>query len=357
MNLSKFAVALLLMGLGAAACGGGTAGGDVTPGKKIAFLVPDAAPRFETQDVPHFQAKVRSMCSDCQVVYRNAGGDAAVQRQQADAALAAGANVIVLDAVDTNAASVIVTAAAKRHVPVIAYDRLILNSPELAYYVWFDDATVGALQASALLNAMKGSAKPTVVMIHGDQTDLQARILKTAAHLALDGKVTIAKEFDTPAGSAGGAQAEMALALSALNNKLDGVYAANDEVASGAVIALKAAKLKTLPPVTGGDAELTAVQRILTGEQYMTVYRPVRQEAEAAATLAYDLAFGVKVPFELTAGKAADNGVQAVPAVLVQPVAVTRKTLVSTVLADGFWSRSQLCTPDYAQACKAAGLS
>src|SRR2546421_3428752 len=356
MNLSKFAVALLLLGLGATACGGGTARDGVTPGKKIAFLVPDTSPRYASQDAPLFQAKVRSICSDCEVLYRNAGGDAGVQRQQADATLTSGASVIVLGAVDPNAASVIVTAAAKRHVPVIAYDRLILNSAELAYYVSFDDATVGALQASALLGAMKGSAKPTVVMIHGDQTDLEARILKNAAHMALDGKVTIAKEFDTPAGSAGGAQAEMTQALSALNNKVDGVYAANDEVASGAVIALKVAKLKTLPPVTGGDAELAAVQRILTGEQYMTVYRPVRREAEAAATLAYDLALGVQVPSQLTSGKAADNGVQAVPAVLVQPVAVTRKTLVSTVLADGFWSRSQLCTPDYAQACNTAGL-
>src|SRR5207245_2939096 len=273
MNLSKFAAALLLLGLGAVACGGGSGGG-VTPGKKIAFLMPDAAPRYEGQDLPLFQAKVRSMCSDCELVFRNAGGDAAVQRQQAEGALASGANVLVLDAVDTSAASVIVTAAAKRHVPVIAYDRLILNSAELAYYVSFDDATVGALQASALLSAMKGSAKPTVVMIHGDQTDLEARILKNAAHLALDGKVTIAKEFDTPAGSAGGAQAEMTQALSALNNKVDGVYAANDEVASGAVIALKAAKLKTLPPVTGGDAELAAVQPNLAGDQHRNAWQP-----------------------------------------------------------------------------------
>ena len=356
MNLSKFAAALLLLGLGAVACGGGTGGG-VTPGKKIAFLMPDAAPRYESQDLPLFQAKVRSMCSDCELVYRNAGGDAAVQRQQADAALASGANVLVLDAIDTSAASVIVTAAAKRHVPVIAYDRLILNTTELAYYVSFDDATVGALQGSALLTAMKNSVKPTVVMIHGDPTDLSAQVLKKAAHGALDGKVTVAKEYDTPSSSAGSAQEEMTQALAALNNKVDGVYAANDEVASGVVIAMKAAKLKTLPPVTGGNAELSAVQRILTGEQYMTVYRPARQEAEAAATLAYDLAFGVRVPGELTAGKTADNGVRGVAAVLVQPVSVTRKTLVATVLADGFWSRAQLCTPDYAQACKAAGLS
>ena len=88
MNLSKFAVALLLLGLGATACGGGTAHEGVTPGKKIAFLVPDTSPRYASQDAPLFQAKVRSICSDCEVLYRNAGGDAGVQRQQADATLA-----------------------------------------------------------------------------------------------------------------------------------------------------------------------------------------------------------------------------------------------------------------------------
>src|SRR3989442_2446407 len=100
----------------------------------------------------------------------------------------------------------------------------------------------------------------------------------------------------------------MTQALAALNNKVDGVYAANDEVASGVVIAMKAAKLKTLPPVTGGNAELSAVQRILAGEQDMTVYRPARQEAEAAATLADDMAFRVPRPSERTAGKTAEKG-------------------------------------------------
>ena len=358
MKAYKLAAALLLLGLGAVACGGGgSVGAGVTPGKKIAFLAPDSAPRYESQDVPLFQAKLRSLCSDCELVYRNANGDPAAQRQQADSALAAGASVLVLDAVDPSTASVIVAAAAKKHVLVIAYDRLILNTPELAYYVSFDNAAVGALQASALLSAMKGAANPTVVMIHGDPADLEATLLKNAARGALDGKVTVAKEYDTPSGSADGAKLEMTQALAALNNKLDGVYAASDEVAGGAVSAMKAAGLKTLPPVTGGDAELSAVQRIVSGDQYMTVYRPVRQEAETAATLAYDLVFGVRVPAEMTAGNTVDNGARGVPAALVRPLSVTRKTLVTTVIADGFWSRSQLCTPDYAQACKAAGLS
>jgi len=123
------------------------------------------------------------------------------------------------------------------------------------------------------------------------------------------------------------------------------------------VAAMKAAGLTTLPPITGGDAELSAVQRILAGDQYMTVYRPVKQEAEAAALLAYDLAFGVSVAAAVTGGKTVNNSVRDVPALLVEPQTVTRRTLISTVIADGFWTRSQLCTADYAKACKAAGLS
>jgi D-xylose transport system substrate-binding protein len=99
------------------------------------------------------------------------------------------------------------------------------------------------------------------------------------------------------------------------------------------------------------------VQRIIAGEQYMTVYRPVRQEAEAAAQIAYDLAYGIAVAAALTGGNSVNNGSADLPAVLVQPVAVTRRTLLATVVADGFWTRADICTADYASACKAAGLS
>ena len=328
----------------------------VVPGKKIAFLMPDSkTPRYENKDRPLFQAKVQSVCLDCEVLYRNANGDASVQSHQAESALAAGANVLVLDPVDVRAASSTVAAAAKRHVPVIAYDGLILNTVQLGYYVGFDEGAIGELQSSALLAAMKGSAKPTVVLLHGDPADPSASILKKAVHNALDGKVSIAGEYDTPSAGSDAAQLEMTQALAALQNKVDGVYAANDAVAGGAVIAMKQAGLKTLPPVTGGNAELAAVQRIIAGEQYMTVYRPVRQEAEAAAQLAYDLAFGVSISASLTG--TVSNDATSVPAMLVQPVAVTRRTLVSTVIAGGFWTRADICTAGYAPACKAAGLS
>ena len=328
----------------------------VTTGKKIAFLAPDAAPRFESQDWPLFQAKVQSVCAGCSLMYRNAGGDPATQMQQAQAALTAGAGVIVLDPVDPTGAAAIVSAAARRHVPVIAYDHLVLNGASIAYFVSFDETKVGALQGAALLQAMHSSSMPSVVMMNGDPDDQEAAQLKKAAHATLDGKVTVAKEYDTPAASAQNAQMEMAQALSALQNKLDGVYAATDDVAGGAVAAMKAAGLKVLPPVTGGDADLAAVQRIIAGDQYMTVYRPVKQEAEAAALIAYDIAFAVPVTPATTGGVTVDNGARQVPAVLVEPLAVTRKDLVTTVLADGFWTRAQLCTAAYASACKAAGV-
>jgi len=356
MQLTRFA-AFLAVGFTLAACGGGVSN-QVVPAKKVALLLPDTTnARYEAQDRPLFQAKLRSLCQDCQVIYRNANGDAAAQLQQAEYALGAGAGVLVLDPVDAGSAAAIAGRAANHHVPVVAYDGLVANTSSLSYFIGFDQGAIGALQGGALLAALKTPAQASVVMLNGDPADRDAGALKKAVHKAIDGKVTVAKEFDVAAASSDGAQLEMAQALTALKGKVDAVYGANDEIASGAVAAMKQAGLKTLPPVTGGDTELSAVQRIISGEQYMTVYRPVRQEAEAAAQVAYDLVYGVAVPSSLVTANSVNNGSADVPAVLIQPVAVTRRTLISTVIADGFWTRADICTAAYTQACRAAGLS
>ena len=358
MKMARFLPALLVVALGVCACGGG-AGAGVTLGKKIAFLLPDSqTTRYESQDIPIFEAKVKSMCSDCTVDARNANSDASAQLSQAQAELAAGANVLVLDPVDSTAASAIVAKAKARQVPVISYDRLVLNAPSIAYFVAFDDSATGPLQAGALLSALKEKTNPTVVMINGDPSDSFARLLKIGAQNILSGKVTIAKAYDTPQSGPGTAQTEMADALTTLHDKVDAVYAADDAAAGGAIAALIAAGVKKpLPPVTGAGADLAAVQRILAGDQYMTVYKPIRAEAEAAAQLAYDLAYGVAVPATLTGGKSIDSGGTSVPALLVSPVAVTRQTIISTVIADGFLTKADLCTDQFAKACGAVGIS
>ena len=294
------------------------------------------------------------------MIYSNANQDAATQQQQAEAAITNGAKVLVLDPVDSAAAATIADAAKAANVPVISYDRLITGTANVNYYISFDNVQVGKLQAQSLMTALANVTNPTIVMINGSPTDNNAKLFKQGAHSVFDplvtaGKLTIAKEYDTPDWSPDQAQTEMTQALTALNNKVDGVYAANDGTGGGAIAAMKAAGLNPIPPITGQDAELAAIQRILVGEQYMTVYKAIKPEAEAAATLAYDLLNGTAVPSGMVTGTT-NNGTADVPSIILTPVAVTKDTVESTVVADGFYTAAQICTADFAAACTANGV-
>jgi D-xylose transport system substrate-binding protein len=325
--------------------------------KTIALLLPESKTAcYESKDRPFFEAKVKALCPLCQVLASNANQDAAQQQAQAEAALTNGAEVLVLDAVDSASATAIATKAKAQRVPVVAYDRLIPGTDAIDYYVSFDNEAVGKLQGEALLNALAGKAQARVVMINGAATDSNGILFKKGAHSALDGKVLVLKEYDTPDWSPDKAQDEMTQALTAVGDGLDGVYAANDGTAGGAIAAMKAAGLTSLPPVTGQDAELAAVQRIVLGEQYMTVYKAIRPQAEAAAVIACHLVAGEPVPPEITGGKVVNNGKKDVPSVLLAPVSVTREKVKDTVLADAFWTREQVCSGRTEGACKALGL-
>ncbi len=338
--------------------------GSTTASGAIALLLPETkTTRYETADRPDFEAKFKQLCPNCQIIYSNANQDATTQLSQAEAALTNGAKVLVLDPVDSTAAGAIADKAKAQNVPVIAYDRLILNSDGVNAYVSFDNMKVGQLQAQSLVDRLNqlNVQKPTIVMINGSPTDNNAALFKKGAHSVFDplvqaGKLTIAKEYDTPDWSPDQAQNEMQQALTALSNKVDGVYAANDGTGGGAIAAMKAAGLNPLPPVTGQDAELAGIQRILADQQYMTVYKAIKPEAEAAATLAFDLLTNTPVPTDMTSGKTTNNGKMDVPSVLLTPVAVTKDNIKDTVVKDGFWTAQQICTAAYADACKAAGV-
>ncbi len=340
---------------------GGSTGGTMTgavPAGKIALLLPETkTARYESQDLPLFKAKLAALGFDVDknLIYSNANQDASAQQQQAEAALTNGAKVLVLDPVDSAAAASIADAAKAKGVPVISYDRLIKGSDAVSYYISFDNEQVGKLQGQSLLDALKGKTNPTVVMINGSPTDNNATLFKKGAHSILDGKVNIAKEYDTPDWSPDKAQGEMQQALTALGNKVDGVLAANDGTGGGAIAAMKAAGVSPLPPVTGQDAELAAIQRILVGEQYMTIYKAIKPEAEQAAQLAFTLLGGKTPDAGMVSSKVA-NGKMDVPSILLNPVAVTKANVNDTVVKDGFWKASDICTSEYAQACTAAGI-
>jgi D-xylose transport system substrate-binding protein len=170
--------------------------------------------------------------------------------------------------------------------------------------------------------------------------------------------VKIAKEYDTPDWSPEKAQTEMEQAITAIGKKnIDGVYAANDGTAGGAIAAMKGAGMDpTKIPTTGQDAELAAVQRIFVGEQYMTVYKAIRPEASAAAELAVALAQGKQEPAGLV-NATVNNGKKDVPPVLLRPVAVTKDNVKDTVVKDRFLKPFDLCTGKYAKARADAGIA
>ena len=331
-----------------------------TASGKIAILLPETkTARYEASDLPDFKAKLSDLGFDVanNLIYSNANQDASTQQSQAEAAITNGATVLVLDPVDSDAAAAIADLAKSKNIPVISYDRLIKGSDGVSYYISFDNEQVGKLQGQALLDELtkEGITNPQVVFINGSPTDNNATLFKKGAHEVLDGKVTVAKEYDTPDWSPDKAQDEMTQALTALNNKVDGVLAANDGTAGGAIAAMKGAGLTKLPPVTGQDAEVAGIQRILAGEQFMTVYKAIKPEAEAAATLAYDLVMGQTPDASLVNGTT-NNGKIDVPSILLTPVAVTKDNIESTIIADGFHTVAEICTSDFADACTAAGI-
>ena len=349
--------ALIVVVLVATGCGGSSGGG----GTKIALLLPEnETPRYESDDKPDFEKAVEEQCEDCEVIYLNAGGDAEKQQSQAESALTQGAEVLVVDPMDSKSAAAIAEKANAQGVPVLSYDRLIENG-EVAAYVSFDNKKVGELQAETLAKKLKedGSASGPIIMINGDPADPNAALFKEGAHTGFEAAgVEVAKEYDTPGWSAENAQREAQQAITALgNNGFAGIYAANDDTGGGAIAALKGAGINPAEkPVTGQDATVAGLQRILAGQQFMTVYKEIEPEATISAEIAIALAEGEEVPQEEVTEEV-NNGKAEVPAILLKPIAVTKDNVKSTVVADGFVSASELCTGPYVAACKEAGIS
>ena len=353
--------AVAALAFGAAACGGGdnssgSSSGGAQSGK-IGLLLPETkTARYESFDRPLITKRIKQLCPKCQVDYQNADQDANKQLSQGEAMLNEGVKVLILDAVDTKAAGALTAKAKAKNVPVLAYDRLAEGPVD--YYVSFDNFNIGVQQGKALLEGLKKGGDPKrgkIVMINGSPTDPNAADFKKGAHSVLDGKVNIGKEYDTPDWSPDKAQTEMESAISALGkNNIVGVYAANDGTAGGAIAAMKGAGFKKMPPVTGQDAEVTGIQRVLTGEQYADIYKEYKPQAKVAGEMAIALLRHQKYP---QATKKVNNGTSDVPSVFVPANAITRNDIKGTIIKDGIWKPSDICKGDAAKDCKELGIS
>lgn len=340
-------------GCGATTTGDAEAGGDasVEEGFNVGLLLPDEhTARYEAFDRPFFEEAMAELCPECQINYQNAGQDPDRQQGQVEAMLTEGIEVMVLDPVDAEGAGTMVQMAHEQGVPVIAYDRLAEGGAD--YYISFDNVRVGEVQGEALVEALEEEGTVDdgeIVVMHGSPTDPNAANFAEGAMSALEGEVEIGQEYDTPEWSPDRAQEQMDAAITSLGAEdIIGVYAANDGLAGGAIAALQSAGQDEMPPITGQDAELAGIQRIAAGEQYMTVYKAIRPQAQTAAEMAVALATGQDYDGEQEVTEVTDGEGNEVRAVLLEPIAVTADNLEETVIADEFHSVADICTDAYA---------
>jgi D-xylose transport system substrate-binding protein len=319
----------------------------------VAFLMPDqASTRYEQHDFPGFKAEMEKLCPKCTVVYQNANADVALQQQQFNSVIAQGAKVIVLDPVDSAAAAGLVTLAQSQGIKVIAYDRPIPDKPA-DYYVSFDNEGIGKAIAESLVQHMKASSVPEgsgVLQINGSPTDAAAGLIRDGIHKGLEnsGYKTLA-EYDTPDWAPPKAQEWAAGQITRFGPDIKGVVAANDGTGGGAIAAFKAAGVDPVPPVTGNDATIAALQLVISGDQYNTISKPSEIVAAAAANVAVKFLKG-ETPEPKT--KLYDT-----PSELFVPAVVTSENIKAEIFDKGIQKPEEICTGEYAEGCKKLGIT
>lgn len=304
---------------------------------KIGFSLDTLQEERWQKDRDLFKAAAEKLGATVEVLAANS--DDAKQIAQAESLISQGVDVLVVVPHNAEATAAIVEKAHEAGIKVLAYDRLIKNS-DVDLYVSFDNERVGEMQAEAIVAQVP---KGKYVYIGGSEADNNAHLFKKGAMNVLQpyidkGDIQIVYDQWSKDWNPAAALSNMENALTANNNEIDAVVAANDGTAGGAIQALTSQGLAGKIPVSGQDAELAAAQRIIEGTQTMTVYKPIKSLAETAADLAIKLAKDEDVG----ADKTVNNGKIDVPSILLDPIAVTKDNIDDTIIADGFHSKEDV---------------
>ncbi|MFF0161575.1 sugar ABC transporter substrate-binding protein [Streptomyces sp. NPDC005263] len=330
-------------------------GNDITVG----LLLPDKeTARFEKFDYPLIKKRVAELTNNKgKVLYANAEASQSKQSGQMATMVADKVDVILVDAVDAKAIAPAIQKAKDAQIPVIAYDRLAQGPIDA--YVSHDNELVGEVQGRAIVGALGDKAATSkIVMMNGSVADPNTARFKKGALSELEGHVIIAKQYDTREWLPEVAKANMKQAIQSIGlSNIAAVYSANDGMAGAVIDALKEAGATKIPPVTGQDANLDAVQRIVAGEQFMTVYKSFLLEADNAAEMAVSKVQGRSIEFDALTPDSVDSPTQKnIPSQLVKVVALTKDNIKDTVIQDGVYTVKDICTPKYASDCAAIGL-
>lgn len=354
-----------LVAVGAAACGSDSKSdgdGGTTATKKVGVILPDAttSPRWEANDRPSLQAAFDAAGIEADI--QNADGDKAKFGTICDSMINTGVQVLMIVNLDSESGSACLKKAAAAGIKSIDYDRLTLGGGA-SYYVSFDNVVVGQLMGEGLIKCLDdaGKTKANVVFIDGDPTDNNAALFKQGYEGAIQPKID-SGDYTLVGDQTGKWDATVAgTAFEQIytdnDGKVDGVVSANDTMAGGIVARLAANGLAGKVPVTGQDASVEGLQRVLAGTQCMTVYKDTNIEAKAASDLAIALINGDDAAAAALATKTVEDtvaGVQ-VPSALAVPESIF-KDGVAKVVSDGFQSAADICTGKFAKFCKKYGV-
>ncbi|MEV7095507.1 substrate-binding domain-containing protein [Amycolatopsis sp. NPDC051045] len=339
----------------APAAGGGASG-------KVGVILPETASsaRWEAFDKPMLQAALAAQGFDADV--QNAQGDSQKFTTLADGFISSGVKALIIAPSDPAVGAAVEAKAKAAGIPVIDYDRPSLGG-SAEYYVSFDNEKVGQLQGQAMADALKDKAGAGVVQIEGAPTDNNATLFTRGQDSVLEPLFTSGKlkriqkqpinDWDN---QLGGTTFEQI--FTANGGKVDGVVAANDGLAGAVITILKKNGLNGKIPVTGQDATADGLMAVMRGEQYMTVFKPIKEEAEATAKLAAALAKGDKAAADAIAtGKLHDpKNNRDIKSVLLTPTTILAKD-VKTVVTQGYVKTTEICGGDLAAKCSSLGIS
>jgi D-xylose transport system substrate-binding protein len=332
----------------------------------VAAILPDTvtSARYTEFDAPYLsQALEAAGLTPSQFSVQNAQGSDATELTDAQEAITKGASVLIMDPLDSGVGASIENYAKSHGVAVIDYDRLTLGGSR-KYYVSFNNVEVGKLIGQGMVSCVSawGVSHPNVLVMKGAPTDNNATLFAQGYDAVMAPFFSAGKW--TSVGTAAGtwdpptAETEFQQQFTA-HKSINAVLVPNDENAAPIIHYLQTLKVKAKTfPITGQDATLVGLQNILGGYQCGTAYKPIYEEAQAAAALAVIVRAGATPPSSLVNGSTMDTQTNtAVPSVLLTPEWVTPANMASTVIADQFVPAQQLCVGQFAAACKAAGIS
>jgi D-xylose transport system substrate-binding protein len=332
-------------------------------GIPVGVILPETASsaRWEGFDKKMLEEALKAEGLDPHI--ENAQGDVQKFTSLADGMISDGVKVLIIASINSELGGTVAQKANAQGIPTIDYDRLNLGGSS-EYYVSFDNVKVGELQGQGLVDALKDAPRGAqVIEIEGAPTDNNATLFHEGQRNVLDpeyqsGKLKLVRSqpIENWDNQKGGTTFEQILTSN--GNKVDGVVAANDGLAGAIITILQKNGLNGKVPVTGQDATADGLKAILAGDQYMTVFKPIKEEAEATAKLAAALANGDKAAADEIATDESDDpvGKRKVKSVLLEPFLITRDE-VKRVIDEGYVPASDVCTGGLESACAELGIS